>query len=94
MSQLSHEELEGRLNAQRKALALLFALVARLDRDPERVWALLEARMPFQDSQEDPGAVPTPAFAIEGAMMREYRLILEDAKARYAEARDEAPRPG
>jgi hypothetical protein len=85
MSELTNEEIEGRLNAQRETLALVVALLAGLDATSERIWAELEARFQFQNSQEDPGALPSSAFAIESAMMREFKLIFEEARARKAE---------
>ena len=85
MSDLTNEEIEGRLNAQREALAFLFALAFDGEEDFERLWRLLEERFQFQNNQEDPGVLPSRAFAIEGAMMREFRQIAEDARARRAE---------
>lgn len=85
MSDLTSEEIEGRLNAQREALAFLFALAFDREEDFERLWRLLEERFQFQNNQEDPGVLPSRAFAIEGAMMREFRQIAEDARARRAE---------
>ena len=85
MSDLTNEEIEGRLNAQREALAFLFALAFDQEEDFERLWRLLEERFQFQNNQEDPGVLPSRAFAIEGAMMREFRQIAEDARARRAE---------
>ncbi|BCH17933.1 hypothetical protein [Mesorhizobium sp. L-2-11] len=84
MSELTNEEIEGRLNAQRETLALVVALLAGRDKS-ERIWAELEARFQFQNNQEDPGAVPSRPFAIESAMMREFKLIFEEARARKAE---------
>ncbi|MER9341871.1 hypothetical protein NKI41_13870 [Mesorhizobium sp. M0601] len=85
MSELPNEEIEGRLNAQRETLALVVALLASKDTAPERIWAELEARFQFQNSQEDPGVLPSRAFAIEAAKMREFKLIAEEAQARNAE---------
>lgn len=85
MSDLTNEEIEGRLNAQREALAFLFALAFDREEDFERLWQLLEERFQFQNNQEDPGVLPSRAFAIEGAMMREFRQIAEDARARRVE---------
>ncbi|MER8477814.1 MULTISPECIES: hypothetical protein [unclassified Mesorhizobium] len=85
MSELPNEEIEGRLNAQRETLALVVALLASKDTAPERIWAELEARFQFQNSQEDPGVLPSSAFAIEAAKMREFKLIAEEARARTAE---------
>ncbi|MCT7377925.1 hypothetical protein [Chelativorans salis] len=86
MSQLPNEELEGRLNAQRETLAFLIAHLTHLEGDS--LLDALDEQSQFQDHQEDPGAVPTSAFAIEGAMMREFRLILEEARARLKEMRN------
>ncbi|MER8762150.1 MULTISPECIES: hypothetical protein [unclassified Mesorhizobium] len=85
MSELPNEEIEGRLNAQRETLALVVALLASKGTAPERIWAELEARFQFQNSQEDPGVLPSRAFAIEAAKMREFKLIAEEAQARNAE---------
>ena len=92
MSQLPAEELEGRLNAQRETLAFLIAGLAHIQAgaggaEAPDVIEALEEHSRFQDHQEDPGAVPTAAFAIEGAMMREFALILETARARLSEMR-------
>ncbi|MER8821562.1 hypothetical protein NKH70_17335 [Mesorhizobium sp. M0991] len=91
MSELPNEEIEGRLNAQRETLALVVALLASKDTAPERIWAELEARFQFPNSQEDPGVLPSSAFAIEAAKMREFKLIADEARARNAEwnSRDE-----
>ncbi|CAH2395499.1 conserved hypothetical protein [Mesorhizobium escarrei] len=91
MSKLTNEEIEGRLNAQRETLALVVALLAGLDAAAERIWAELEARFQFQNNQEDPGALPGSAFAIESAMMREFKLIFEEARARKAEWNTDKP---
>ncbi|RUU48648.1 hypothetical protein EOD08_01665 [Mesorhizobium sp. M6A.T.Ca.TU.002.02.2.1] len=88
MSELTNEEIEGRLNAQRETLSLVVALLAGLDATSERIWAELEARFQFQNNQEDPGALPSGAFAIESAMMREFKLIADEARARKAEWND------
>ncbi|WP_159587825.1 hypothetical protein [Chelativorans xinjiangense] len=86
MSHLANDELEGRLNAQRETLAFLIAHLAHLEGDG--LLDALDEHSQFQDHQEDPGAVPTGgAFAIEGAMMREFRLLLREARARLAELR-------
>lgn len=90
MSQLPAEELEGRLNAQRETLAMLIAELAHFQTNAANaqvpgVIDALEELSRFQDHQEDPGAVPTAAFAIEGAMTREFALILETARARLSE---------
>lgn len=80
MSEMSAEELEGRLNAQREVLARLLAWATSQDNSDGLLTALKESWQ-ARDHQEDPGAVPTAAFAIEGAKEREMRLIIETAEA-------------
>ncbi|GAA4527147.1 hypothetical protein GCM10023174_14240 [Chelativorans composti] len=81
MPSISVEELEGRLNAQRQVLAILLSWAERQGADVEALLAPLTEAGSSNDHQEDPGAVPVPAFAIEGARGREIRLILEEARA-------------
>jgi len=76
----SVEELVGRLNAQRQVLALLLACMRVNGGDCERLLAVLD-ELCISDQQEDPGAVPTAAFAIEGTRIVEIRQILEEAEA-------------
>ncbi|WP_274425856.1 hypothetical protein [Chelativorans sp. YIM 93263] len=87
MSELPNQEIEGRLNAQREVLSYLIAhLVHREGGKGGSLMDALERRTQFQDNQEDPGAVPAgPAIAIEGAMMREFDLIIREARSRLAE---------
>jgi len=96
MSQLPNEEIEGRLVAQREALAFLIAHMAKIEqRDEGRAHRLLEAMEEhalFQDHQEDPGAVPSGgAFAIEAAAKSEFRRILNEAQGQLAEFSDWPP---
>ncbi|MEZ5779777.1 MAG: hypothetical protein R3E44_15585 [Paracoccaceae bacterium] len=79
---MTNAEIEGRLLAQRQTLARLTARVAA---DPGgAVW--LEEALPDnpipQDGQEDPGAVPDAAFAIEAARADELRMIGIEARRR------------
>lgn len=90
MSELSAEELEGRLNAQREVLARLLAW-ARSQEGSDGLLTALKESWQAKDHQEDPGAVPTAAFAIEGAKEREMRLIIETAEA-YSGGRAEPKR--
>ncbi|WP_322895351.1 MULTISPECIES: hypothetical protein [unclassified Yoonia] len=79
MTELSYGELEGRLNAQREVLAILLGWAMRQpDTD---IAAHLAEGLSVQDHQEDPGAQPDPAFAIEAAGARELQMLLERAKA-------------
>ena len=96
MSQLPNEEIEGRLVAQREALAFVIAHIARMEQKNEgRARGHLEAMEEhtlFQDHQEDPGAVPSGgAFAIEAAAKNEFRRILSDAQGQLAEFSDWPP---
>ncbi|WP_147272164.1 hypothetical protein [Phyllobacterium salinisoli] len=88
MTDISNEEIEGRLVAQREVLGLVLALLARQTDAGERFWDELEGRAAFQNQQEDPGALPTGAFATQAALMREYRLIVEEARGRFAEGKE------
>lgn len=84
MSELGNLDLEGRLNAQREVLSLLMARIIQGPDDPMIV-ALREA-LGVQSHQEDPGAVPHPAFAIEAAMTRELRQIVDAALSHREQA--------
>ncbi|WP_424932384.1 hypothetical protein [Amaricoccus macauensis] len=68
--------LEGRLIAHRKILALLLEHCG----DSGALRETLEARLEVQDHEEDPGVVPNEAFAIEGAIADELRLVMDAAK--------------
>ena len=64
------ETLEGRVLAHRRVLAAL------LGRHPDLHDTLREmAEAPLHE--EDPGAVPDPAFATEGALADEARRLLD-----------------
>ena len=82
MSGLSPLELEGRLNGQRKVLtAILAQLMSVSGADfSHRIEAMAE----ISGHQEDPGALPEPAFAIEAAAALEVRLLLDRARALQA----------
>ncbi|HHX91917.1 MAG TPA: hypothetical protein GX700_19570 [Paracoccus sp.] len=74
---LSPLELEGRLHGQRRILALLLA--EAMARGDEAFAGRLEGLCFAPDHQEDPGAVPDPAFAVEAAAAQEARLIMQQA---------------
>ncbi|WP_309084765.1 hypothetical protein [Chelativorans sp.] len=98
LSELPNEEIEGRLNAQREALAFIVAHLARMESSGEerakKLLEALEAHTLFQDHQEDPGAVPSGgAFAIEASATREFRRILREARERLAELEGEDSPP-
>jgi hypothetical protein len=76
------DELEGRLSAQREILTALLA--AFLSGDSKTLNARLKDETIFMDGEEDPGVVPSEAFAFEAARAAEIRAILQAAKARAA----------
>lgn len=79
MAEMSPLEIEGQLLGQR---AVLVAIVAQLMANRgDDVTARIEALLEISDHQEDPGALPDPAFAIEAAAVQEVRLVLEQARA-------------
>lgn len=76
------EDLEFRLAAHREILiAVLAALARHEDVWPEVNRVLDEARI-VQDHEEDPGIVPSEAFARQNAMTEEITAILRDATMR------------
>jgi len=73
------DELEARLMAQRR---VLMWLVQELSAEQtSRLMAELWEPFPPQDGQEDPGAVPVGAFAVEAAYGAEIRMILRGGGA-------------
>ena len=78
------DELEGRLSAQREVLISLLA--AFLAGDSKTLGDRLKDETVFMDGEEDPGVVPSEAFALEAARAAEIKAILGAAKARAAAA--------
>jgi hypothetical protein len=76
------EELEGRLSAQREILIAFLA--AYLSNDHEKLTKRLRDETVFMDGEEDPGAIPSEAYAFEAARSDEIRSILRAAQARVA----------
>lgn len=77
------QQLDARLDAQRRALRWL---LARTVTTPELFADLLEnldEPVIPQDHQEDPGAVPTEAFGSMAAYTVEMRAILDPVKRRF-----------
>ncbi|WP_085028209.1 hypothetical protein [Ensifer aridi] len=76
------ENVEFRLAAHREVLVAVLSALARHD----DVWAeidrLLQEAQIVQDHEEDPGVVPSEAFARQNAMTTEIASILNDATAR------------
>ena len=84
MTAMTAEELEGRLNAHRE---LMIEMLAAMIGGEVTITAFLQRLRDdatFKDNEEDPGVVPGEGFAIENAMAREVRAILEAARARAA----------
>lgn len=79
MTEQSPQQLEGRLNAQREALAVILAWAMR--QPDSDITTYLEAGLAVQDHEEDPGVLPDAAFATEAAKASEMQLLLERAKA-------------
>lgn len=89
----SPEELEGRLNGQRQVLALILAWLRSRGEGYDELLSLMQD-LCTSDQQEDPGAVPTAAFAIEGARITEIRQILEEAESACTALKERAARQG
>ena len=83
MSQLTAEELEGRQYACRRVLQALLCSCAE---QPgfEEVLRELAGELTVLDQEEDPGVLPTEAFAVEAAKAREIKQILDGAREMMA----------
>jgi hypothetical protein len=74
-------EMEARLNAHREVLiALLSALVH--DQRYATVFEELHHDTQFMDGEEDPGIIPSKAYASETHAADEIRRLLEAARMR------------
>ena len=78
-------ELEARLNAPREVLISLMASMMAESRYV-RVFDELQQDAVFRDGEEDPGIVPSKAFASEAHAADEIAKLLEAARARAAAA--------
>ena len=78
-------ELEARLNAHREVLISLMASMMAESRYV-RVFDELQQDAVFRDGEEDPGIVPSKAFASEAHAADEIAKLLEAARARAATA--------
>jgi hypothetical protein len=79
---MTHDELEGRLSAQREILTCLLA--AAISGDRGVIETMLKDEDNVLDGNEDPGSLPTTAYAFEAARAHEVRTIVDAAKARAA----------
>lgn len=81
----TYEQLDARLDAQRRALRWLLARVVTSDELFDDLMANLDQPSIPQDHQEDPGAVPTEAFGAMAAYTAEIRAILDPVKRLHAQ---------
>lgn len=84
MNHLTHEELEGRLNAHRELMIdFIAALLSGEERVQDFARRLTEEAI-FQDHQEDPGVLSEDDAGLAAATTAadEVRSILEAARAR------------
>ncbi len=71
-------ETDGRLLAQRRVLSRLMVEVMRMPDRRDRLEEFMRESSGVHDGQEDPGAVPDPAFAIEAARAEELMRLREE----------------
>ncbi|MBP1884396.1 hypothetical protein [Sinorhizobium mexicanum] len=76
------ENIEFRLAAHREILVAILSALAKNDDAWLKINRILEEELIVQDHEEDPGIVPSGAFARQNAMAAEMSSILEDARAR------------
>lgn len=80
---MNSHEMEARLNAHREVLISLMASMMAEGRH-ERVFDELQQDAVFRDGEEDPGIVPSKAFASEAHAADEIARLLDAARARAA----------
>jgi len=73
---IPNSDIEGRLIALREVVSLLLRQLPT--EQLEQAIDALEALSVVSDGQEDPGAVASSAFAIEGARAKELRIICQE----------------
>ena len=78
---MNAHELEARLNAHREVLISLMASMIAEGRHT-RVFDELQQDAIFTDGEEDPGVMPSEAFASEAHAADEISRLLEAARAR------------
>ncbi|WP_137157596.1 hypothetical protein [Rhizobium sp. FKL33] len=74
------DELERRLNAHRDVLTTIVAALAR--NGQTEILYHLAPETQFMNGQEDPGVLPSEAFALEHAHADEIRRIVDAARLR------------
>ncbi|MCZ4094581.1 hypothetical protein [Sinorhizobium psoraleae] len=78
------ENIEFRLAAHREILVAVLSALAKNDNAWLVINRILEEELIVQDHEEDPGIVPSEAFARQNAVTAEISSILQDASARAA----------
>lgn len=78
---MTQQELEARLNAHREILISLMASMMA-DAANTKLFEGLQQEAVFRNGEEDPGIVPSHAFATEAQAADEIRRLLDAAKAR------------
>ncbi|MBY3170182.1 hypothetical protein [Rhizobium laguerreae] len=76
------DETEARLNALRRLFVSLLTIIAGDPKFHQALESLAHENETVGDHEEDPGAEPSRAFAIQGLANDEIRAILKDALAR------------
>jgi hypothetical protein len=82
---MNAHEIEARLNAHREVLISLMASMMA-DGRHAAVFDELQQDAVFRDGEEDPGIVPSKAFASEAHAADEIARLLEAARSRAAAA--------
>lgn len=76
--------LEGRINAHRELLVEIVTLLLDEGRDLGRDTPAPLTDLSVLDQEEDPGVLPSEAFAEQAQFADEVRSILRDARDRLA----------
>ncbi|CAN7665299.1 hypothetical protein [Rhizobium sp. LjRoot254] len=78
---MNPHEMEARLNAHREVLITLLTALVHDERYAD-IFDELHRDTQFMDGEEDPGIVPSKAFASETHAADEIRRLLEAARTR------------
>ena len=78
---MTQHELEARLNAHREVIIAIMTVLMG-DEKYQPLFDSLQDDTVFMDGEEDPGIVPSGAFASEAHGADEIRNMLDAAKAR------------
>jgi hypothetical protein len=78
---MNPHEMEARLNAHREVLITLLSALVHDERYAD-IFEELNRDTQFMDGEEDPGIIPSKAFASETQAADEIRRLLEAARTR------------